>query len=128
MNEAHFRHPLLDAGWNKARVRAFAHAAGLSVAERPSNACLASRVRHGQPITAEVLRTVEAAEAAVADLGFRRVRVRLNGGEAKVEVGHDEVPGLLSEPTASEVYARLRRIGLNAVTLDPVGYQPRPGM
>ena len=128
MNEAGFCHPLLDAGWTKSDVRAFAHSIALTVADRPSNACLASRVRQGVPLTASLLALVEAAEDVVASYGFRRVRVRVDGKRARVVVGADEARGLCSEPVASQVRARLGALGLNPVDLDPVGYTPRAGM
>jgi uncharacterized protein len=128
MDEAGFRHPLLDAGWRKVEVRAFAHSVSLSVADRPSNACLASRVRHGQPISVELLQKIEVAEAAVASFGFRRVRVRWDGVSARVQVGADEVARLLADPLRTRVRVALGAIGMRRVELDPVGYRPRPGM
>ncbi len=127
MQEAGFEHPLLAAGWGKAEVRAFARAAGLPNAEAPSEACLASRIRHGQPISAELLGRVERAEAEVRARGFRRVRVRVDGATARVVVDPEETPRLLAAPLSTELAAALARLGFDAVVLDPVGYRRRPG-
>jgi len=127
MAEAGFAHPLLDAAWHKADVRAFARASGLPNWDAPSDACLASRIAHGDPISAELLGRVAEAEAWIRDRGFRRVRVRVAGRSARVVVGAAEVPQLLAEPVASSTITYLAGLGFGPVTLDPTGYRPRPG-
>ncbi len=122
MDEAGFEHPLVWAGWTKADVRAAARARGLPNSEEPSDACLASRIAHGDPVTGELLRRVEAAETVLLGEGFRRVRVRVRSNEARIEVDPDEVPRLLQEPLASYVSRRVRELGFAPVTLDPHGY------
>jgi uncharacterized protein len=125
MEEAGFRHPLLEAGWGKLEIRAFARSAGLPNWDRPSNACLASRIPHGTPVTRELLARIQVAEQEVLGLGFRRVRVRVREGGARVEVEGSEVSCLLAEPTAGTVVDRLRRLGFQEVDLDATGYRPR---
>lgn len=131
MDEAGFDHPLLWAGWGKAEVRAAARAHGLPNWDQPSEACLASRIAHGEPITSELLRRIETAESVLLDRGFRRVRVRARGSGARVEVGPEEVDRLVREPVASEIRSALRRIGFETVAFDPAGYRsvgaPAPG-
>jgi len=122
MDEAGFRHPLAWGGWTKADVRRAARARGLPNAEQPSDACLASRVAHGDPISSELLRRVEAAESLLLERGFRRVRVRVRGNSARIEVDPEEVPRLLREPTAGEVERAVRRLGFDPVSFDPDGY------
>lgn len=122
MDEAGFRHPLLWAGWGKAEVRAEARRRGLPNWDQPSDACLASRVAHGEPVTAELLRSIELAEQVLQDHGFRRVRVRVRSGAARIEVDPDELPRLLEEPLASAVVRAVGRIGFSPVSIDPRGY------
>jgi pyridinium-3,5-biscarboxylic acid mononucleotide sulfurtransferase len=125
MEEAGFTHPLLWAGWGKTRVRAFARSIGLPNADRPSNACLASRVARGQSISAELLGRIDLAEQFLNDRGFRRVRVRVHGTAARIEVDRSEVV-LLDEPSVfQEVSARLRSLGFSSVVVDPRGYLSR---
>lgn len=123
MNEAGFQHPLLWAGWGKREVRAEARRRGLPNWDQPSDACLASRVAHGEAVSAELLARVESAERVLLDRGFRRVRVRVRGGGARVEVDPSEVPRLLKEPLASEVTEAIARVGFSSVALDPRGYR-----
>src|SRR5881409_3391167 len=83
MDEAGFWHPLVEFGLGKADVRALARHLGLSFYDKPSNACLSSRIPHGTEVTLELLRQVEAAEEVLRRQGFRQVRVRHHGTTAK---------------------------------------------
>jgi uncharacterized protein len=127
LDEAGFVHPLLAAGWGKDAVRDAARRRGLPNWDRPSNACLASRVAHGQEITPGLLHRIESAEAVLTDRGFRRVRVRVGPEGARIEVDPDEVERLSTEPVASEVLRRIREVGFGRVTIDPRGYSTLPG-
>jgi pyridinium-3,5-biscarboxylic acid mononucleotide sulfurtransferase len=123
MDEAGFDHPLIWAGWRKADVRAAARARGLPNWDQPSDACLSSRVTHGRAIDAALLERIEAGEAWLLARGFRRVRVRTSGTDARVEVDPSEVARLTAEPMASETRRFLERLGFEPVALDPVGYR-----
>jgi uncharacterized protein len=102
--------PLSAAGFDKQDVRRFARERGLPVAEKPSSACLASRLPVGTPVTRERLARVERAEELVRALGFVQVRVRDRG----------EVAGF--ETSASEFSrAQAMRTALTE-TLAPLGY------
>jgi uncharacterized protein len=122
--------PLLERGIGKADARAMALALGLSVWDRPANACLSSRIPHGQLVTLGKLRRIEAAEALVAAAGFRVVRVRADQEEARVEVEAAEVGRLAA--LWETLVPRLRALGFAGATLDPGGYRrggadlPRP--
>lgn len=123
MDEAGFQHPLLWAGWRKWDVRAEAKRRGLPNWDQPSDACLSSRVAHGEPVSRELLERIEAAERAVTSLGFRRVRVRVRAGAARIEVDPAEVARLLSEPTASRAVREVEKVGFRPVSIDPRGYR-----
>jgi len=122
MDEAGFAHPLVWVGWTKLEVRAAARARNLPNWDQPSDACLSSRVRHGDPISAELLARIERGEMWLLGRGFRRVRVRVHGRGARVEVDPDEVPRLRAEPLASEVRRGLGSLGFDPVEIDPLGY------
>jgi pyridinium-3,5-biscarboxylic acid mononucleotide sulfurtransferase len=122
MNEAGFTHPLIEAGWTKFDVRAFAQEIGLPNWDRPSNACLASRVEHGLPISPKLLARIDAAEQYVRTEGFRQVRVRVGARGGRVEVGPDEVARLFEPVRATRIVERLKSDGWEEVVLDPRGY------
>jgi uncharacterized protein len=121
--EAGVLHPLMDERATKAEVRRMARALGLPVAERPSSACLSSRIPYGERITEEKLRRIEKAEAFLRTLGFRQVRVRHHGAVARIEVERKAVPRLVRKGTVEKVARRLRKLGFTYVTADLEGYR-----
>jgi uncharacterized protein len=114
------RFPLLEAGLGKPEIRAAARRLGLPNWNKPSFACLSSRIPHGTPVTVEALRQIEAAEAAIQALGFRQVRVRHHGDVARIEVEPAEIERLLAERAA--VVDGVRAAGYAFVALDLEGY------
>ena len=114
------RFPLLEAGMGKAEIRAAARGLGLPNWNKPSFACLSSRIPHGTEVTVEALRQIEAAEAAIKALGFRQVRVRHHGDVARIEVEPEEIARLVSE--RERVVAALQAAGYRFVSLDLEGY------
>lgn len=113
------RHPLQEAGFTKADVRALARHWGLSVWDKPASPCLSSRLAPGLAVTPERTARVEAAEAYLKSLGVRDCRVRYHEGDlARVELP-TEVLGrfLLPEPRAALV-DHLRKLGFKFVTVD----------
>lgn len=115
------RFPLLEAGMGKPEVRAAARSLGLPNWDKPSFACLSSRIPHGTEVTVEALSRVGAAEAAMRALGFRQVRVRHHGEVARVEVELEDLERLLA--VRADVVAGVRAAGYTFVALDLEGYQ-----
>ncbi|MFL6196400.1 MAG: ATP-dependent sacrificial sulfur transferase LarE [Thermoanaerobaculia bacterium] len=113
--------PLLAHGISKETTRAIARSLGLSAWDRPANACLSSRIPHGQLVTLGKLRRIEAAEDVLAEQGFRVVRVRHDQGAARVEVGPEEV-GRLAE-IWGKIEPRILSLGFQQVAFDPRGYR-----
>jgi uncharacterized protein len=113
--------PLLAHGVDKATTRQIARALGLSAWDRPANACLSSRIPHGQPVTIDKLRTIEAAEDLLYDRGFAVVRVRHDAGRARVEVGPGELERLAV--LWPEIEREIVALGFREALLDPRGYR-----
>jgi uncharacterized protein len=117
------RSPLLEVGLTKEQVRKLARQAGLSVYDRPSNSCLASRIPWGQRVTAERLARIEMGERFVRQAtGVRQVRVRDMDGVAKIEVTKDEIQ--LLQTNIAELTEKLVSIGFESVQIDAEGYRP----
>src|SRR5947209_3963212 len=114
------RFPLLEAGMTKSEIRSAARRLALPNWDKPSFACLSSRIPHGTEVTVEALRQVEAAEAAVHALGFRQVRVRHHGEVARIEVEPGEIDRLFE--LRGQVVAGVRSAGYAFVALDLEGY------
>ncbi len=121
VRERGVRSPLLEHGIGKDETRAIARALGLSVWDRPANACLSSRIPHGQAVSLGKLRRIERAEDLLAERGFRVVRVRHDRDGARVEVGGDEVERLAG--MWGEIEPRLLSLGFDAASYDPAGYR-----
>jgi uncharacterized protein len=115
------RSPLQEAGLTKAEIRAISKKRGLSNWDRPSMACLASRVPYRTPITRQALSQIEASERLLRGLGLRQVRVRHYGKTARIEVEVQDIPRLLHEREA--VVNGLTDLGYLYVTLDLAGYR-----
>jgi uncharacterized protein len=118
------RHPLQEAGFTKADVRAVARSWGLPTWDKPAAPCLSSRLAPGLAVTPERARRVEEAEALLRSLGLRECRVRYHEGDlARVEVPVAEVARLAAEPVRGELARELRRLGFKFVTLDLDGFR-----
>lgn len=121
--ELDVKSPLKTAGLSKREVRALAREAGLAVWDKPSAACLASRVPFGERISPNRLERIDAAEQLVAARGFSQVRVRDIDGTASIEVAHEQV-GRLLEPDMLDLLSReLADLGFITVVADPEGYR-----
>lgn len=117
------RGPLQDAGLSKPEVREAARLLGLSNWNRPQNACLSSRIPHGVEVTPHKLSQVEQAEAELAQLGFRQVRVRHLGDHARVEVGREEVARFHDPALAGQIAQRFAAFGFASVGVSRAGYR-----
>jgi uncharacterized protein len=116
-DEAGVVSPLQMAGWGKARIRAAAASRGLPTADEPANACLASRIPHGTPVTLGRLHQVAEAEAALRGLGLRQVRVRHHGDLARVELGTADLRRLPEGELPADALAAVRATGFHEVTV-----------
>ena len=114
------RFPLLEAGMTKSDIRAAARRLGLPNWNKPSFACLSSRIPHGTPVTVAALRQIERAEDALKALGFRQLRVRHHGDVARIEVEPEEIARLVGE--REEVVEAVKGAGYTFVAADLDGY------
>src|SRR5659263_293904 len=78
--------PYVEFKVTKEEIRQMARKLGLSIADKPSMACLSSRFPYGQKITSNALVRVGEAENYLHAHGFRVVRVRDHAGIARIEV------------------------------------------
>ena len=115
------RSPLAEAGFSKADVRALARAMGLSVWDRPSAPCLATRFPYGTPVTLTGLEQVAKGEGFLKERGFRPVRVRHFGDTARIEVAPQSVMDLAA--LRDEALAFFKQLGFTYVVIDLAGYR-----
>ncbi len=113
--------PLIDAGFYKTDVRRYSRDALLRTADKPSFACLSSRVPHGTAIDRALLLRIEQAEHVLRELGFRQFRVRHHGDLARLELGPDELAHAIARRV--DLARGIRSVGYAHVTLDLLGYR-----
>ena len=117
------RSPLLETKFTKELVRKTAEDVGLSIFDKPSNSCLASRIPWGQRVTAEKLARIEIGEKIIKQkTGIQQVRVRDIDGTARIEVEPDKIHLLSDDLVKNEIFTKLEMIGFSEVKIDPDGY------
>jgi len=118
------RSPLVETNFSKSQIRKEAKSVGLSVFDKPSNSCLASRIPWGQRVTAEKLTRIELAENIVKQFtNLNHVRVRDLNGSAKIEIDKEMIH-LFDNDVLKQIIEKLKMIGFTAVEVDPEGYRP----
>ncbi len=115
--------PLLEHDITKPEVREIAAEYGLSVADKPSMACLSSRIPTGLEVTEERLSRIEKAEQLLRTWGFTQFRVRDHDDIARIEVGEDELETALDPEFARAAREHIGDLGFEHVTLDLQGYR-----
>lgn len=118
------RSPLVETNFTKNEIRTTAKSVGLSVYDKPSNSCLASRIPWGQRVTSERLIRIELGETIVKQLtNLKQVRVRDLNGLAKIEVDKEQI-SIFDDAVLNELTDKLKLIGFLSVQIDPDGYRP----
>lgn len=115
--------PLKEVGMTKDDVRTLSKDMNLPTWNKPSFACLASRIPYDEPITVEKLHMIEQAENYLADLGFSQYRVRHHGEIARIEVAPEERSRFFSQEVMDDVSKKLKEIGFTYVALELSGYR-----
>ncbi len=121
IRELGIRSPLAEAELTKDEIRQLSKKMDLPTWNKPSMACLASRVPYGQEISVEKLARIEVAEAAIRELGIEQVRVRDHGDVARVEVAPGEIDALMIRRQA--ISSALKEAGYLFVAVDLDGYR-----
>jgi uncharacterized protein len=114
-------HPFVDAGISKEDIREIALSMKLIFWNKPSSACLSSRIPYGERITIENLKMVELAEDFLKSLGFGQLRVRAHGSLARIELSDNDLEKALLH--RNEISKELKSIGFSYVSLDMNGFR-----
>ena len=122
LKELGIQSPLLKAGLKKEEIRFLLKEMGISVWDRQSFACLATRFPYGEEITLEKLIAIDRFERYLLGLGFKLVRVRRHGDLARIEVGRDEVARFFLENLTDQVNTECKNAGFRYCTIDLNGY------
>lgn len=115
--------PLKEAGMTKADIRAYAEVLGLKVAQKPSAACLASRIPYGEVLSREKLQRIEQAEKFLHEEGFIQLRVRSHEDMARLELLPEDIERFMTNGVYKKAVRKLKELGFAYVTLDLEGYR-----
>ena len=113
--------PLAKFGLTKKEVRQLAEEYGISVAQRPSTPCMATRFPYGTKLSYEAMQKADEAEQWLRGKGFYNVRVRVHGNVARIEVDQEDMERLLA--MREEVICHLKPLGYDYITLDLEGFR-----
>lgn len=115
------RSPLAEAGITKEEIRKESRKLGLATWNKPSLACLASRIPYGRKISTAVLKRIHKAELFLRKIGFREARVRDYNDLCRIEVAKKNIPALIQK--RNSVVENLKSLGYNYITIDLEGYR-----
>ena len=115
--------PLIDADLTKDDIRLLSREMNLKTWDKPSMACLATRIPYGKPITKQNVQIITNAEKVLLDLGFTSCRVRLHDTMARIEIDIEELGKMLEPKTRHVIIKKLQKIGFSYVTVDLEGYR-----
>ena len=114
--------PLVDACLTKKDIRFLSKEMNLVTWDKPSMACLASRIPYGTPITDEALNKIDRAEQFVLSLGFISCRVRYHNEVARIEVSPRDFKKLFDDKTRMAIISKFKDIGFLYISMDLEGY------
>lgn len=120
LKELNVKSPLKEVELTKSEIRTLLKEMNVETYNKPSAACLASRVPYGTEITKEILKQVELSEEYLKSLGFVNHRVRYHGNLARIEVTENQFQLLIDNRL--DIVKNLKSFGFIFVTCDLLGY------
>ena len=120
-SEQGVKSPLLEARLTKEEIRGLSKMLALPTHDKPSFACLSSRVPYGTAIDETILFRIERSEDFIQGLGIRQVRVRYHGNVACIEVLDKDFDAVIAQ--RDNITEGHKRYGFHFVVLDLKGYR-----
>jgi len=117
------RSPLAESEFTKSDVREYSRRIEIPVWDKPSQACLSSRIPYGTVVTVEALTKIAKAEGFLNDLGLRQFRVRHHENIARIEVEPSEFGRLIETNVRESLVEYFKSIGYTYVTMDLLGFR-----
>jgi uncharacterized protein len=112
--------PLIEAGLRKDEIRTLAKKFDLPNWNKPSMACLASRIPYGTAINRSLLKRIESAERYLKRLRVTQVRVRDHYPIARIEVLPYDMEKIVVN--RDKIVAYFKKLGYKFITIDIEGY------
>jgi uncharacterized protein len=123
LQELGIKSPLLETGITKSEVRRLSATMGLPTAEKPSYACLLTRLPYNYPVKTKELERIDKAEKFLANLGYAGSRVRNQGYTARIELPGNAIAGFVSSPDAEKTVQYFKKLGYKYISIDLEGYR-----
>ena len=120
-SELGVKSPLMELGFTKQEIRDLSKEEGLPTWDKPSYACLASRIPYGTEISKKLLARINKGEEILKSEGFRHVRLRHYQDLCRIELAKNEIPRLIK--CREHIVDRLKDLGYNYITVDLEGYR-----
>lgn len=119
--ELECRSPLKEAEFTKNDVRVISRELGLSTWDKPSFACMSSRIPYGEDITIDKLTMILDAENFLRDNGFNNFRVRHHNTIARIELPLEDMGRVVTGELRLIIVKKFKEIGFSYVTMDVEG-------
>jgi uncharacterized protein len=119
--EKHIISPLMMAELTKGNIRELSKSLMLPTFDKPSYACLSSRIPYGTPIDMALLKRIELSEECIKGFGIQQVRVRYHGNVARIEAMDTEFDKIMENK--EKISESLKSYGFTYITLDLEGYR-----
>lgn len=123
LEELEIKSPLKELGFTKEEVRKYSKDLKLNTWDKPSYACLLSRIPYGEEISFKELDRVEKSENYLHEIGFIGARVRSYGYTARIEIYKSQMIKLFEDDLLEKIVLKLKSLGYSYVTLDLEGYR-----
>ena len=121
VKELNILSPLAKFHITKEEVRKLAAEYGISVKNRPSSPCMATRFPYGTKLSYDMLQQTAYGEEWLRQQGFYNVRLRVHGNIARIEVDKDDMSALLERK--DEIITELSKYGFSYITMDLAGFR-----
>lgn len=122
-SELGVRSPLMELAFTKQDIREFSKEMGLPTWDKPSYACLASRIPYGTRITQDILKRIGEGEKFLRALGFKQLRVRHHGDIVRIEVDKESIGRIVQNGLMDKISRKFEELGYTYVTLDLKGFR-----
>lgn len=123
LKELNILSPLFEVGFTKDEIRQLSQALLLPTSNKPSLACLATRIPYGKKLEIEKLRRIDEGEKLLRKLGFSQVRLRDHEDIARIEIEKEKLSLILEENIKEKIINNLKNLGYKFITIDLEGYK-----
>jgi pyridinium-3,5-biscarboxylic acid mononucleotide sulfurtransferase len=123
LKELSVRSPLAEAGITKKEIREALLKAGLEIWDKPSMACLLTRIPYDTEVSDGMLRMIENAEGYLFEKGYPGTRVRVHNDIARIECMPGYLEKIIKDPEREHIVNNLKEIGFRYISLDLEGYK-----